>query len=176
MKKEKKDDVKEYVKELEKEDEKEPEKEDVETDEPVKEDKEQIKNEVAKEIEKQSTNSKKLKIADSIDMGPMKDSLEELSEIKLDVPEESSISLKKPKDVYYKIWREAREKAKAAKKVAIQAYLEAKKIKNAYLLDEIESSDDDLDNLDLSGLSNSGRCTNFGIFQLKLLYCFFVFQ
>ena len=100
--------------------------------------------------EKQKTaTSKKIKIVDSIDVGPMKESLEELSEIKLDVPEESSISLKKPKDVYYKIWREAREKAKEAKKAAVKAYLEAKKIKNAYLLDEIESSDDDLDNLDL---------------------------
>ena len=35
--------------------------------------------------------------------------------------------------------------AKEAKKHAIQAYLEAKRIKSVYLLDEIESSDDELD-------------------------------
>ena len=116
----------------------------------VTEVKEDVKKEVTEEIkEKQKTaTSKKIKIVDSIDVGPMKESLEELSEIKIGVPGESSISLKKPKDVYYKLWREAREKAKIAKKAAIQAFLEAKKIKNAYLLDEIESSDDDLDNLD----------------------------
>ena len=50
--------------------------------------------------------------------------------------------------MFYEIYKEARRKAKLARKAAIIAYLEAKKIKNTYMLDELDSSsDDDLDNL-----------------------------
>lgn len=57
-----------------------------------------------------------------------------------------TISLKKPNEVYYKIYKAAREKAKQAKKEAILAYLEAKNIKKTYMLDDIEDSDSDLEN------------------------------
>lgn len=53
-----------------------------------------------------------------------------------------TITLKKPNQVYHEIYRAAREKAKKAKKEAIQAFLEAKNIKKTYMLDEIEDSDD----------------------------------
>ena len=42
-------------------------------------------------------------------------------------------------------YKEAKKKAKEAKKAAVQAYLEAKRIKSLYLLDEIESSDEEFD-------------------------------
>lgn len=76
-----------------------------------------------------------------------KESLEDLAIEELQISDgRDSIQLNKPKDVYYKMWREARKKAKEAKQKAIQAYLEAKKIKNTYLLDGLENSeDDDLD-------------------------------
>jgi hypothetical protein len=46
------------------------------------------------------------------------------------------------------IWREARNKAKEARKTAIQAYLEAKTIKTTYMLDEINNdSDDEFDDM-----------------------------
>jgi len=54
-----------------------------------------------------------------------------------------SITLKKPNQVYYEIYKKAREKAKEAKKVAILAFLEAKNIKNTYMLDDIDESDED---------------------------------
>ena len=53
--------------------------------------------------------------------------------------------LKKPNEVYYKIYREARTKAKEAKKKAILALLEAKNIKKTYFLDEIDKSDEEFD-------------------------------
>ena len=53
-----------------------------------------------------------------------------------------SITLKKPNQVYYEIYKKAREKAKDAKKAAILAFLEAKTIKNTYMLDDIDDSDD----------------------------------
>ena len=52
-----------------------------------------------------------------------------------------TITLKKPNQVYYEIYKQARDKAKEAKHVALAAYLEAKNIKNTYMLDDIDDSD-----------------------------------
>ena len=74
-----------------------------------------------------------------------------LDEINLVISEDSDImQLKKPNEVYLEIYKEARRIAKEAKKKAILAYLEAKRIKSNYLLDEIESSDEDSDFLGVS--------------------------
>ena len=59
-----------------------------------------------------------------------------------------SITLKKPNQVYYEIYKKAREKAKECKKVAIAAYLEAKNIKNTYMLEDNDESDSDESELD----------------------------
>jgi hypothetical protein len=62
-----------------------------------------------------------------------------------------TMTLKKPNQVYYEIYKAAREKAKKAKKEAIQAFLEAKNIKKTYMLDEIDDSDDsdmDIENVE----------------------------
>jgi hypothetical protein len=61
--------------------------------------------------------------------------LEEISEL-------DSIQLKKRNDVYYEIYREARRKAKIARDLALSAYLEAKRIKNTYMLDNLKESDE----------------------------------
>ena len=70
-----------------------------------------------------------------------------MNEIEILPPSENTdiVKLKNPNEVYMEIYREARRKAKDAKKHAIQSYLEAKRIKSLYLLDEIESSDDDME-------------------------------
>ena len=62
--------------------------------------------------------------------------------------------MKKPNEVYYKIYREARTKAKEAKKQAILALLEAKNIKKTYMLEKIEGSDDDFDD-EIDNISES---------------------
>jgi hypothetical protein len=62
-----------------------------------------------------------------------------------------SITLKKPNEYYYQIYKEVRKKAKQAKKDAIIAFLEAKNIKKLYMLedlDESDSEDSDLNNLE----------------------------
>jgi hypothetical protein len=56
-----------------------------------------------------------------------------------------SITLKKPNQVYFELYKEARNKAKQAKKNAILAYLEAKNIKKTYMLENINDSDSDFD-------------------------------
>ena len=56
-----------------------------------------------------------------------------------------TINLKKPNQVYFELYKEARNKAKIAKKNAILAYLEAKNIKKIYLIDNLNDSDSDFD-------------------------------
>lgn len=58
--------------------------------------------------------------------------------------DDEPIQLKCRNDVYYKMYKAARQKAKEAKIVALSNYLEAKRIKTAYFLDDAESDDDDL--------------------------------
>jgi hypothetical protein len=53
-----------------------------------------------------------------------------------------SITLKNPNEVYYEIYKNAREKAKECRIKAIEAYLEAKQIKTKYMLDDLDDSDD----------------------------------
>ena len=73
----------------------------------------------------------------------------ELCEIKVDISGnvEDAMQLKTPISVYQEIYKKAKEKAKMARRLAIQAFLEAKKIKNTFLVGEVEESDDD-DDLD----------------------------
>ena len=70
----------------------------------------------------------------------------ELCEIDLSIPsiekEDEIVHLKKRNDVYYEMYTSAKKKAKLARKYALSAYLEAKRIKNTYLLDEIFDEDE----------------------------------
>jgi len=86
--------------------------------------------------------------------------IEELSEFDLDNSKDlkevdfplslendlETMTLKKPNEVYYEKYKEARNKAKEAKKNAIMAYLEAKNIKKLYMLDDLDYSDNEIDN------------------------------
>jgi hypothetical protein len=57
--------------------------------------------------------------------------------------EPDKIQLKPKQDIYLKLYREAREKAREAKMVALRNYLEAKRIKNTYFLEDMSESDED---------------------------------
>ena len=56
---------------------------------------------------------------------------------------EDLVTLKPQNDIYYERYREAQKRARIAKNLALQAYLEAKEIKNQYNLDDVESEDDE---------------------------------
>jgi hypothetical protein len=74
--------------------------------------------------------------------------LKELQNLDLDLDLEKNletIQLKKPNQVYFELYKEARNKAKIAKKNALLAYLEAKNIKKTYLIENLEDSDSDID-------------------------------
>ena len=71
----------------------------------------------------------------------------ELVEVNLDIPQEldsgfEKIKLQNANDVYYRMYKEAKEKAKSAKKTAVEAYLAAEEIKFTYNLVDNESDSD----------------------------------
>ena len=68
---------------------------------------------------------------------------------------EDTIVLKDKTEVYYEMYRNARKKAKLAKSLALSSFMEARRIKNMYMLDDLEDSDDD-DDMDLENLDNEG--------------------
>ena len=59
------------------------------------------------------------------------------------LPDNETISIKPHNDIYYERYREARKRARIAKNMALQAFLEAKEIKNKYQLDDIDSDDEE---------------------------------
>ena len=76
----------------------------------------------------------------------------EIEEVTIDYAtvKPESISLKDPNDVYYELYKKAREKAKQCRVAAIEAYLEAKQIKSKYMLFDEDDSDDDISDDDQS--------------------------
>ena len=129
--------------EVEKEVEKEEEKEEVE--------KEEEKEEVEKEEEKKEEKDLGIQVE--------KDKTNNLEAIDLILPEDSSetetIQLKKRNEVYFEMYKEAKRKAKMAREFALSACLEAKRIKNTYLIDEaLDSDEEDLENPDMEERGN----------------------
>jgi hypothetical protein len=76
------------------------------------------------------------------------DDNKDLKEVDIDINNANNLetlTLKKPNQVYFELYKEAREKAKIAKKAAIIAYLEAKNIKKTYMIEDLIDSDSDFD-------------------------------
>ena len=75
-------------------------------------------------------------------MNNKSDDLEDITN-DLIINDKQNITLRRPNEVYYEIYKIAKNKAKQHKKAAITHYLEAKKIKNTYLLNDLDNSEDD---------------------------------
>jgi hypothetical protein len=74
------------------------------------------------------------------------DELKEVNNVGLSLENTlETMQLKKPNQVYFELYKEARKKAKEAKRCAILAYLEAKNIKKTYMLDNLNDSDSEFD-------------------------------
>ena len=79
-------------------------------------------------------------------------------EIDLDdtnIKAEDTVYLKDKTEVYYEMYKNARKMAKLAKSLALSSFMEARRIKNMYMLDDLEDSDED-DELDLENMENEG--------------------
>jgi hypothetical protein len=69
----------------------------------------------------------------------------EMQEVEFNLEElkdAGEFQIKKRNDVYYEMYREARRKAKIARDLALSSYLEVKRIKNTYMLDDLKDSDE----------------------------------
>ena len=51
--------------------------------------------------------------------------------------------IRKRNEIYYELYRDALNKAKEAKDLALSRFLEAKEIKNKYHLEDVDSDDED---------------------------------
>ena len=103
-------------------------------------------------VETQKTNSLDEDLNINLDFEDLdemnNDDPDELKEVTINTDLENtleSIQLKKPNQVYFELYVEARKKAKEAKKNAILAYLEVKNIKKTYMIDNTIDSDSDFD-------------------------------
>lgn len=74
------------------------------------------------------------------------------------LPDNDVIHIKTSNEVYYEMYREARRKAKIARNLALSSYLEAKRIKNTYMLEDIDDSEES--DLDLEDLENENDENN----------------
>jgi hypothetical protein len=70
----------------------------------------------------------------------------DMVEVELDldkIDDIETVQIKARNEVYYELYRQVRSKAKMARKMALDAYLEAKQIKNTYDLDILSDSSDE---------------------------------
>jgi hypothetical protein len=68
----------------------------------------------------------------------------ELAELSIHLDDSSeTMTLKNRNEVHYEIYAEARKKAREARDNALASYLEAKRIKNLYMLDELSSEENE---------------------------------
>ena len=118
---------------------------------------ESLSNEQVKEdIVQEAKEEEKLEEEDVVDVEEKEEegekSKEDLENLNFDEPEEIElpleevlegevVSIKKPNTIYYEMYKEALKKAKMAKDLALTSYLEAKRIKNQYMLEDLEDSD-----------------------------------
>jgi hypothetical protein len=101
----------------------------------VQEESKEVQEE-SKEVQEESKESKEAQEPDND---------QEMQEVNLDGLEELEhlhIKLKTPTEVYYNMYRIAKQKAKDLKKNAIAAYLEARQIKSAHMLEDSDSDSD----------------------------------
>ena len=99
----------------------------------------------------------KVENLEEVDKDLEKSDSNEMLEVNLELPKDleiNTLKLKKPNEVYIDMYEQTLKKAKLAKRLAIEAYLEAKEIKRTYMLDLDEYMDDDLEKIINSSSNN----------------------
>jgi hypothetical protein len=96
-------------------------------------------------------------IEECLDKGSLEENIEsdivELTDLHLE--NDDSFVLKKPEEVYYNIYRQARKKARILKHQALLAFLEAKNIKKTYKLEDLEDEDSVISDLDFKSIEET---------------------
>ena len=82
-----------------------------------------------------------------IDIEDLNSNNYEMNEVEININDnDDPLTLKRPNDVYYEIYKASIDKAKHMRKVAIEAYIEAQQIKTKYMI--IDDDEDDENNKD----------------------------
>jgi hypothetical protein len=109
---------------------------------------------------------------DTLEKEKVKDFIEimELTDADLEIKNDENIKIKPANDIYYELYRVAKDKARSARKLAFDAYLEVKKIKKTYMLDDSDSdfsnssksdnSDDSNDSYDSDNTNDTSNDTS----------------
>tara|TARA_B100000242_G_C43006344_1_gene467652 strand:- start:102 stop:1325 length:1224 start_codon:yes stop_codon:yes gene_type:complete len=93
------------------------------------------------EEQKEQNNNNEINLAEKKE----NEELEEF-EFTLDkVSDEDPFTIKNKNNVYFEMYREAKKKARVARRLALSSYLEAKRIKNVYMLEDTTDSDEESD-------------------------------
>jgi|TARA_Y100000992_G_C21272731_1_gene497848 hypothetical protein len=71
------------------------------------------------------------------------DGLEEIDLEDSGLQNVETLTLKKPDEIYYEMYKQAKQKARELRKEALEAFLKAKQIKNKYSLEESEEEEDE---------------------------------
>jgi hypothetical protein len=113
----------------------------------VETEKEETEKEETEKEQKEENNSLDLIFEDlNEDIEENPDELKEVNNLDLSLENTlETMQLKKPNQVYFELYKEARNKAKLAKKNALLAYLEAKNIKKTYMIENMNDSDSEID-------------------------------
>ena len=97
----------------------------------------------SEDVEQEITDNEDENSESETDDSDEDDTLSEVAIEDLVKDDEEIMKLEKPTDIYKKTYYETYERAKAAKQYAIKTFLEAKKIKQLHLLNDLESSDEE---------------------------------
>jgi hypothetical protein len=116
-----------------------------EMNEPEKVESEKVESE---KVESEKVESEKVE-SEKVETKPENNNTNSLEEFDIDINLDNleTIELKKPDTIYYDIYLKAKEKAKKARKHALEAYLELKQIKANYEIDDIDDTDDEIDEI-----------------------------
>jgi hypothetical protein len=106
-----------------------------------KEDEEDVEDVYQPELEENRQPEENKEIIQIEENKTNNDPLEEIDFSLDEINQDESIQIKKRDDVHYEMYKEAKRKAKMARDLALSSYLEAKRIKNTYMLDNINDSD-----------------------------------
>ena len=109
-------------------------------EEDLKEEEKPLKEEEEEEPKEHKEPNDLLEIDDLADI----DELKEVDNLNLEHVEET-VTLKQPNQVYLDLYKKAREKAKAIKREMILSFLEAKHIKESYMIDVYDENEYNID-------------------------------
>lgn len=107
----------------------------------VNENEEEVEDVYQPELEEENKKEEKEEIKMEEDTTNNENTLEEINFSLDEIKEEEPIQIKERDDVHFLMYKEAKRKAKMARDLALSSYLEAKRIKNTYMLDNVDNSD-----------------------------------